>query len=323
MQARLHPEPPAALLVPAAVAAALRALLVDVPPAWVAAAAAVRDAPSPADVDAVCARIGGRVGWRLPGVAIPLTLGTITVRLATVLQLEDVSAARCVCHMAFLREALGVGAAAPVPAEVLAAFYGTLERLWRVRWENEHKEALWRLAVDGIPLLGNSHLAHHAPEPCGCGAYGAGAAAGSVGGSPRAHHFWACPVAQAVVRQVAGCCDGVVLRRAHLWLVQVPSPAVQQCVWDVVCLAAVSAMERGRRALRVARRAAVAGGAAAVSAEGVAAVCRVAVADFWSRLRGFAALGVPRKGWRLVGPAHPVLRVEAGRMCVADPVAAA
>ena len=34
-----------------------------------------------------------------------------------------------------------------------------LRRLWpTVRWENTHKEALWRLAVDGIPLLGNSHM---------------------------------------------------------------------------------------------------------------------------------------------------------------------
>lgn len=81
-----------------------------------------------------------------------------------------------------------------------------------------------------------------------------------------------------------------------------------------MCLAAASAMERGRWALRTARLAAVVGGSAAVSRERVAAVCRLAVADFWPRLHGFVALGVPRRGWRLVGPDHPVQRAAAGRI---------
>ncbi|PNG99909.1 hypothetical protein TSOC_014302 [Tetrabaena socialis] len=53
-----------------------------------------------------------------------------------------------------------------------------------------------------------------------------------------------------------------------------------QLVWDVVCLAALSAMEFGRRLLyrRIIR----------VSAE--------TVADFWARLRGFAAMGLPPRG---------------------------
>ncbi len=35
-----------------------------------------------------------------------------------------------------------------------------------------------------------------------------------------------------------------------------------------------------------------------------------------SRLRSFAALGVPRHGWDEVGPDHPVLAVEGGRLRV-------
>jgi hypothetical protein len=35
----------------------------------------------------------------------------------------------------------------------------TLPRLWqKTKWENNHKEAYWRVTVDGIPLLGNSHM---------------------------------------------------------------------------------------------------------------------------------------------------------------------
>ena len=37
-------------------------------------------------------------------------------------------------------------------------------------------------------------------------------------------------------------------------------------------------------------------------------VRRRGVVDFWSRLRGFAALGVPTKGWGVFGPQHPLLR---------------
>ena len=41
-----------------------------------------------------------------------------------------------------------------------------------------------------------------------------------------------------------------------------------------------------------------------------------AVTGFWRRLYDFAGLGVPRKGWREVGPAHPLLAVQGGRIRV-------
>ncbi len=46
--------------------------------------------------------------------------------------------------------------------------------------------------------------------------------------------------------------------------------------------------------------------------------CARAAADFWVRLRSFAALGVPRRGWGQVGPNHPVLSVVDGRLRVAQ-----
>jgi hypothetical protein len=69
---------------------------------------------------------------------------------------------------------------------------------------------------------------------------------GRAGGpSPRLHHFWACPVAQAVVDQLSVTIVRPI-SRAEVWLAQTPE-GVEQCVWDVVVLAAITAMEQGRR----------------------------------------------------------------------------
>jgi hypothetical protein len=46
----------------------------------------------------------------------------------------------------------------------------TLKRLWTdTKWENASKEASWRLSVDGITLLGNSHVRYAAAAWRGCG----------------------------------------------------------------------------------------------------------------------------------------------------------
>jgi hypothetical protein len=130
---------------------------------------------------------------------------------------------------------------------------GTLRRLWAIKWELEHKETLWRLVADGVPLPGNTHLHRTPVEPCGCGGYG-----GEAGQSrqpqisPRAHHCWECPVAQALVQQIAAFVPGTI-SRANVWLAEAPA-GIQPCMWDVVSLAALSAMERARVGLRAATR---------------------------------------------------------------------
>ena len=43
--------------------------------------------------------------------------------------------------------------------------------------------------------------------------------------------------------------------------------------------------------------------------------------EFWALLRGFAALGLPQKGWAAVGPRHPFLRVVSGRLVCEGPAA--
>lgn len=59
--------------------------------------------------------------------------------------------------------------------------------------------------------------------------------------SPRRHHFEACPVAQVVVDHLA-LAYGTCVSCDDVWLVQAPKN-MQQCVWDEVVLAAVSATE--------------------------------------------------------------------------------
>ena len=44
-----------------------------------------------------------------------------------------------------------------------------------------------------------------------------------------------------------------------------------------------------------------------------------AVLEFWQRLRGFAELGVPKRGWDGVGPDHPILAVAGERLQCAQP----
>jgi hypothetical protein len=272
---------------------ALTTLLSDISPEWKDAAAAALDAaqqgaPAPTEME-VRAMLVPRLGWRRD--AITVTLRKATCKILTSLQLGDVGRRRAELHAAFEREALGLpgpgagagvgnqGAAANIPSQVPAL----LRRAWEVRWERHHKETLWRLAVDGVPLLGNSHLHGTRPERCVCGEYG-GQGAGPPGCSPRAHHFWECAVAKAVVGEISAALPNTPLRREHIWLGREPKKetgetAARACVWEVVVLAATSAMETARtRARADARRAAAAAAGAQVAAEAAAAVGEAAAA---------------------------------------------
>jgi hypothetical protein len=126
------------------------------------------------------------LGWEALGVGL-VPVHALSVSAATALQQGPLLLERAARHARFVELALG---AVPSVA-ALARFAAALRRLWRVRWEPAHKEVLWRLAVDGVPLL-----AHFAPVRCGCAA--------AVGSAPdaRLHWFWECPVAVAVRRQL-------------------------------------------------------------------------------------------------------------------------
>ena len=322
---------------------AIRRLLADISPDWRTAAAAVLDHPERMagldSEDTVRAQLVGRIGWRLGG-SLHVKLRGLTVKLATQLQLQEVTERRARLHAAYEQEArqqqqvlqqqpatttaIAAATAAVPPTQQGCCVPGTLRRLWTIKWEREHKETLWRLAVDGVPLPGNTHLHRTPMEPCGCGGYGGGAGQSQpLQISPRAHHFWECPVAQAVVQQITAYIPGPI-SRANVWLAEAPA-GMQQCVWDVVSLAALSAMERARAGLRAATRG-HASQPGEETQEPTAAgtpleVARArAVLDFWQRVQGFAELGVPRRGWEDVGPDHPILSVVDGRLVCAQPI---
>lgn len=312
---------------------AIRSLLADISADWRAAAAAVLDHPERAvgldEEETLRARIVERVGWRL-GDTVCIKLGKLTVRLATQLQ-EQMQAAgerRARLHTAYEKEArtqppTGTGTAAAVAAAADEAASAScvptlLQRLWPIKWEKENKETLWRLTVDGVPLPGNTHLCNSAPERCGCGGFGG---PGHHSASPREHHFWECPVAQAVVQQIAAHVPGPITR-AQVWLAEAPQ-GMQQCVWDIISLAALTAMERARVGLRAATRNVPAPQATAQpgTPSPVEVAKARAVLEFWQRLRGFAEMGVPRHNWDGVGPDHPILAVTEGRLQCAQPAA--
>ena len=290
---------------------ALAALLGDISPAWLAAARAVvarltaPAAPAPPTPAEVAALLLPRLGWRL-GPDCVLTLKDFTVKMGTHLQLAELGAARLACHTEYVREALGAHASAASVEAATVRLRGTFRRLWqRVKWEPQNKEVFWRLAVDGVAMPGSSHLPGVPLEPCACGCFPGPAGAAE---SPRLHHFWTCPLVKPLLEVLEeGCGCGV--GRAHVWLCVSPAPArVLPCVWGVVALAALNALEWARRLLHARRP---------YDPALPAAVRLGVVAKFWALLQDFTGLGVPSKGWDAVSASHPFLRVVGGRLVCA------
>lgn len=161
-----------------------------------------------------------------------------TVRHLTSLLPDEGLAERWPRMQAFLAEA-------QAPAEVgVPTLLATLQDMWRVPWDNCHKEPFWRLAVGGLQIFGDARFMRGRPAlacPCGHGRVG------------RLHCFWDCCVSQAVRATVQAALDaafpagGSVLRH-HLW-VSLPPVGVHGGVWLVVTLAALAAMNTGRRHL--------------------------------------------------------------------------
>jgi hypothetical protein len=121
-------------------------------------------------------------------------------------------------------------------------------QLWRVHWDNSIKEVYWRLVLNG---LATGERLHQQQCRCVCGSMPDGQPPG------RRHHFWDCPVAQSVVRVLqqqllGGWCRGALLPH-HVLCMEAPkgcsdAHTLHKGVWRIVCLAAVNAMDLGRRA---------------------------------------------------------------------------
>lgn len=288
---------------PAALAV-LDDLLAAVPADWQTAAAAEQAQaeagqlalPSSAAVESSLLR---NLGWmRGSNHAVPLS--QYRVRIGTAMQGGPRRQLRAAKLSKFVAEAVVELGAEPEPAAAeagAAALAQMLRRAWRLPWDNHYKEVYWRLAHNGLPLAGRMQRQQH-HQPCGCGSHRA----------DRRHHFWDCPVAQAVSAIVAAQLRHAQqpLSRRVLWLGEAP-PGVQCGVWRVVCLAAVEAMDYGRRVMY----ARLHGDQAHIPGPALAAAAAAqAVAHWWALLRQFASLVTAPAAWQEEAAAedHPFLR---------------
>ena len=286
--------------------------LVDevLPQDWVQQCALVRpateDVPAegePARVQAAASHIASRLGWRCGG-GKTMALGAYTVRGGTQLQMAGrrpvprmVNGVQRVPPTADqLLQRFAEEAAPDLAAEAVRVM---LRRMWSLRWDNVHKEVLWMLALNGLPTPARLH---QPGQVCGCG---------EAEGAGREHLYADCRAAShvraAVATELRGRfgLGGGHLQRQHLWLAQPPVGALHQGVWDVVCLAALNAMDKARILMWARQREQhQQPGAALADAAG-----KQAVAHFWALLADFCGLNkAPRRWQEEVHGEHPFLR---------------
>ena len=116
----------------------------------------------------------------------------------------------------------------------------------------------------------------------------------------RSHHFGSCTIAYTLRVHISESTEEMCVNRENIWLAIPPHNDIEQSIWDVVCLAAISAMDYGRRTLYASRE--------EDGIVNVATLTRIrtqVIADFWGRLQSFVHLGRKMKGWDRVRLDHP------------------
>ena len=261
----------------------------------------------------------------------------LSVQLGTQLLTLAVADQRSAARTRFARLALSLSATAgPAPSEAdvdsaAHALHTAMRTLWRLPWDNRHKETLWRMSVVGVQAAGGHDIVL---GPCPCG-WEVPAAAADGALAYQAHVFWECPVATAVRATLASALPPATpLPCAAVWLLRPPGDRpLHAGVWQVVCAAAVRAMAWGRRYLwakthdsstpvDVTQRlitdffapvTAVAPPPAGQAAGALPQACRLAVSHFWSSLLEFTELysGLVPSEWPRPwpGPTHPFMGV--------------
>jgi hypothetical protein len=333
--------------------------LVDALPLNIVAAACIhhnQQLPDPAS-DLALEVMQENLGWRVGGQGmLPrfMQVDSVTIKQATAIQLQPLAAKRKGWHAEYAGVAIEGSLGAPVVEAATTQVQALLATAWRLRWENRFKETLWRVTVNGARHMGNSATQTQQPTRCFC----------STAQEPRwccrAHHYHECPVAQAVFGELRstlaagggggegggggrGSGDGgggeAALSRHHVWLGQSPGACVSS-VWQVVCLAAFTAMETGRQRLAALglarlepegrRQTLITAYFAPVLAPGaepppplppprtlVEVASAAAVAQFWAALHSFARLGVHGQRRKVAArmqteatPTHPFLGVQ-------------
>jgi hypothetical protein len=332
--------------------------LVDALPVNIVAAACMhhnQQLPDPAS-DLALVVMQENLGWKVRGhTGMQFTqVDTITIKQATAIQLRPLVDKRKGWHAEYAGVAIDGSSGAPPVEAATIKVEALLATTWRLRWENRFKETLWRVSVNGARHLGNSATQSQQPTRCFC----------STAQEPRwccrAHHYHECPVAQAVFSELRSTlaagggaphvddsigvggmvsAGGFAISRHHVWLGQSPG-ACATSVWQVVCLAAFTAMETGRQRLASLSLARMeqAGGLhqtlitayftppLAPGTEPlpprtprtpVEMASAAAVAQFWAALHSFARLGIHGQRSKVAArlqteapPTHPFLGVQ-------------
>jgi hypothetical protein len=253
-------------------------------------------------VDVVMAQLVGRLGWSLPR-GRPMTLYTASVKRCTTLQMASQRLQVKLRVMQFV-ESVGSGVVPCVTHEEVMAM---LKRVWALRWDNQRKELLWRLVLNGLPTAARMDMVG---EACQCGVMAPGCR----------HHFWECP-AVAPLRGEVERHVGCVVQCEHVWVARHPRAGLHKGVWQVVALATLLAMDKARRLLCKWRLDARRldqqlhqphpGGVGQPPPpldRQMSMVARVAVATFWDMLADFVAVNKGSSAWRHGLPLdHPLI----------------
>ena len=238
-------------------------------------------------IAAARARVCSDLGWRTRDGDV-VRPADLSVAVATKLQSLDSHLAIAERHRVFEMQVQQFDMVQP-GGHPLPLVTDVLARWWKVRVPNFYKEAAWRLTLDGHPTAARMQRPAGASPSC-CAACG-------VATPGFAHHFWSCPVADAVrgeveaqLRAKGWLAADRRLRCAELWMGVKPHHALHRMVWDMVCLAAIHAMNAGRGcAWKVSHQLPTPDLVRAVAV-------KVARATFWSVLADFAASAVvPRR----------------------------
>jgi hypothetical protein len=287
--------------------AELAALVNSIPMSWktaVQSATAAELLLAPSSESVWCEKLAPRLGWRRAnGRTVPLKKAT--VKLLTELQVATSGQARAAKQSAFLGMAcLNLP---PLQQAQRDELLRLLQAAWVLKWDNHRKEVLWRLMLDALPT---AERMHHTQEACACGVVCPG----------RLHHYWECPVAQAVVTvlrdQLHMCGVQVDVYRPHVWLARSPCTLVHAGVWLVVALAALLAMDKGRKLLyvwsqRLTQQPLLSPHHILEQHQHhIMLASKLASATFWDMLGDFVGVGDCHPEWEgRVGITHPFLYV--------------
>ena len=249
----------------------------------------------------IASMLMSRLGWELSNGKV-CTMQDISVKQCT--DLQQPAQVQGDVRRKFVAAILQASGR-PESQEAHDLFHKFMQKVWKLKWDNKRKEILWRLVHNGLPTA--ARMGGRVDMPCACG----------VSVPDWSHHFWDCPVAQAVRQVVQGMMpQGTTqLQPCHILLGCRPHTAIHSGVWQVVVLAAMSAMEKGRMLLTTwllkQSRGEVMPQHVCTQQQRVQVAAKVAVATFWDMLQDFASLRLYPPAWlQQVGFHHPFLAVH-------------